>query len=85
MKYNLGLTWVLYEVFLELIERLFSYSPPYLTREHNIDSRRQPKSNISPSKKRKSQYCLRAVAWANIALTSQTRGAVHKKPFYNLT
>ena len=62
----------------------FLYGPLYLTLECNIGPRRPPESNIGTSAKREGQYCLRSVAWANIALMSQTWRAMRKKPFYNL-
>ena len=58
--------------------------PAILTLECNIGPRRWPKSNISTSAKLEGQYGLRAVAWATIALMSQTWRVMRKKLFYNL-
>ena len=55
-----------------LLNDFFSFGPSNLTLGCNIDPR-QPHS---------SHYRLRAIAWANFALMSQTRRTMHKKPFY---
>ena len=49
-------------VYLEVIEWLFSYGPPFWTLECNTGSRRPLESSIGTSAKREGQYCLRAVA-----------------------
>ena len=54
-----------------VIEWLSMYGPPYLTHE----------CSIGPIGTALKQYCLRVVAWINIALSSQTRKAVCKVIF----
>ena len=68
MRHYLYLMWKITTLFRGYW-MAFSYDPLYLILE----------CNIGPG-----QYCFRAVAWANIALMSQTWRAMRKKPFYNL-
>ena len=64
--------WMAFFVWPAIFDSLMQYWP-----------RRPPESNIGTSAKREGQYCLRAVAWANITLISQTWRVMRKKLFYN--